>query len=66
MSRGSFAALDLRARSDWERCEFVTVTEVLLRRAEEVVLAHGIKTLDAIHIGSALVFQESYGSDSPS
>jgi hypothetical protein len=33
----------------------------MLHRAEEVVLSRAIKTLDAIHIASALLFQESSG-----
>src|SRR5271167_4724081 len=57
LSDRAFAAIDSRIKTDRERWELVAVSETLLRRAEEVVRDRGIKTLDAIHIASALLFQ---------
>ncbi|HZY60480.1 MAG TPA: type II toxin-antitoxin system VapC family toxin [Candidatus Binataceae bacterium] len=48
-----------RMRVDIERWELLECNETVLGRAEEVIEAVGGKTLDALHIASALVFQEA-------
>jgi len=53
----AFAAIKSRVRADRERWELIAVTELVLRRAEEVVCARGIKALDGIHIASALLVE---------
>lgn len=41
--------------------EIVRLTDDVLRRTEEILLHSSARTLDAIHIASALLFQESTG-----
>jgi len=62
LSDRAFTAIESRATKDRERWEYVAISETLLRRAEQVVRGGGIKTLDAIHIAAALLFQDDSGA----
>jgi len=48
-------------RADIDRWEMVEVNQPVLDRAAEVIEETGVKTLDALHIASALVFQAFSG-----
>lgn len=43
-----------RAIKDWEEFHVVDVDQPLCERAVELAERHGLKTLDAIHLASAL------------
>ncbi len=65
ISAHSFDAIVARLQSDREHFELVEVNVVVLGRAEEVIRKAGVRTLDAVHIACALVFQELSGRRVP-
>lgn len=55
--------LDLRKavnhiREGVKYAEIVNVTDEVLKKAEAITLNHGARAMDAVHIASALVFEE--------
>ena len=50
-------------KKDLPYLEIVRLTDDVLRRTEEILLHSTVRTLDAVHIASALLFQESTGID---
>lgn len=68
---GDVADVDLQAvlrrltedRSHWE---FVDLTTDVLDRAEQVIQRTGVRTLDAVHLASALTIQAANGRRRPS
>lgn len=56
-----FAAIVSRLDGDRQMWELLEITPLVLGRAEELVRTRGLRTLDAIHVGSALVFESSAG-----
>ena len=52
-------AIVLRARQDRGHWELVEVSSLVLDRAEELMPATGLRTLDALHLASALLVQTS-------
>jgi uncharacterized protein len=61
LSERSFSAIAARMRADREHWELVEITDSVLGRAEEVIRQAGVRTLDALHIASALAFRELSG-----
>ena len=59
----TFDMLVNRVKKDLPYLEIVRLTDDVLRRAEEILLHSTVRTLDAVHIASALLFQESTGID---
>lgn len=57
----SYAAIIARMRADRAHWELVELGEAVLGRAEDVISQTGVRTLDALHVASALVFQEWSG-----
>lgn len=51
-----------RVGADRRHWTLVETTNDVLRTAEELLEAHPLRTLDAIHVGSALVFQRRLGA----
>jgi len=51
-----------RERRTWE---LVAITSLVLSRAEELIRYHTLRTLDAVHVASALIFQTDTGSHVP-
>ncbi len=47
--------------TDRARWELIGPTSLVLSRAEELVRAHALRTLDAVHLASALIFQAETG-----
>jgi predicted nucleic acid-binding protein len=48
---------------DWPDLVRVPVTESLLERAETLAWEHGLRGYDAVHLASALTWQESVGEE---
>ena len=48
--------------SDWPDLLRVPVTEALVERAQTLAWEHGLRGYDAVHLGSALTWQESAGA----
>jgi uncharacterized protein len=65
LDQRSFAAIVSGMRADRAHWELVELGASVLGRAEEVVQAAGVRTLDALHIASALAFQELSGVHVP-
>ena len=61
LSERSFVAIMSRMSADREHWEFIEISAPVLDRAEEVIRRAGVRTLDALHIASALVFRELSG-----
>lgn len=57
----TFDRLVNRVKKDLPYLEIVRLTDDVLRRTEEILLHSTVRTLDAVHIASALLFQESTG-----
>jgi len=58
-------AILARMRRDRAYWELVEVTGLVLDRAEELIRGTGLRTLDAIHVASALIFQGASGMAIP-
>ena len=61
LSDRHFQAMLLRVQADRAYWELVEVTPLVLTQAEDLVRTTGLRALDAIHVGSALAFQNSSG-----
>jgi len=61
ISERDFGTILSQMRADSDRWELVEVNKPVLDRAAEVIEETGVKTLDALHIASALVFQAFSG-----
>lgn len=48
---------------DWPDLLRVTVTDALVERAEALAWEHGLRGYDAVHLASALTWQESAGEE---
>lgn len=59
----TFDRLVNRVKKDLPYIEIVRLTDEVLVRTEEILLHSTVRTLDAVHIASALLFQESTGID---
>ena len=57
----TFDRLVNRVKKDLPYLEIIRLTDDVLRRTEEILLQSTVRTLDAVHIASALLFQESTG-----
>ena len=57
----TFDRLVNRVKKDLPYIEIVRLTDDVLRRTEELLLQSTVRTLDAVHVASALLFQESTG-----
>jgi len=61
LTRRDFAAIRARLRKDRSYWELVEVGEIVLNQAEELAQKTGLRTLDALHLGSVLTFQAASG-----
>jgi predicted nucleic acid-binding protein len=61
LSERSFDAILSRMRSDREHWELVEPNAAVLNRGEEMINRAKVRTLDALHLASALVFQDLSG-----
>lgn len=58
-------AILARLRGDRDYWELVEVSRLVLERAEDLIRATGLRSLDAIHVASALIFQGAAGVSPP-
>ena len=65
LSDRSFAAIVSRLHSDRDHWELIEINAAVLSRAEAVIAMPKSRTLDALHIASALAFQELSGLSTP-
>lgn len=61
LAQRDFLAIRSRLRKDRSYWELVEVGEIVLNQAEELVQKSGLRTLDALHLASALTFQAASG-----
>lgn len=61
LAEQDFAVILPRMRQDRSYWELVAVTPLVLTHAEELIRTTGVKTLDALHLASALAFQAMSG-----
>lgn len=60
-----FAAILSRLHEDRAQWELVEVSPLVLSRAEELILKTSLRTLDALHLASAITFQAATGMTIP-
>lgn len=65
LTQRDFVAIRSRLRKDRSYWELVEVGEIVLNQAEELIKKTGLKTLDALHLASALTFQVASGLTIP-
>jgi predicted nucleic acid-binding protein len=65
LTQRNFLAIRSRLHKDRAYWELVEVGPIVLSQAEELVQKTGLKTLDALHIASALAFQAASGLTIP-
>lgn len=65
LTQRDFSAIRSRLRKDRHYWELVEVGEIVLNRAEELAHKSGLRTLDALHLASALTFQAASGLTIP-
>jgi predicted nucleic acid-binding protein len=65
MTRANYHAMVARVKQDRLYWQLVEPVPQVLTKAEEIVASHNVRTLDAIHIASTLVIQDSIGMALP-
>ncbi len=65
ISEQDYSAILARIKRDRAFWELVELTPSVLTKAEEIVLKWNVRTLDAVHLASAVVFQDSIGRSLP-
>ncbi|HEX6769200.1 MAG TPA: type II toxin-antitoxin system VapC family toxin, partial [Candidatus Binatia bacterium] len=65
ITRANYNAIIARVKTDCSFWQLVESVLQVLAKAEEVVVKHHVRTLDAIHIASALIIQQSLHSPLP-
>jgi predicted nucleic acid-binding protein len=61
LTKRDFSAILSRLRGDRDYWEVVQVSPLVLERGEGLIRTTGLRSLDAIHVASALVFQAGSG-----
>ncbi len=65
LAQRDFTAIVARMQEDREYWELVEVSPLVLGRAEELIQSTSLRTLDAVHVASALAFESSSGMRVP-
>jgi predicted nucleic acid-binding protein len=65
LTEKNFEVIASRMNKDRGLWELVELSPLVLTRAEELVQSTGVRTLDAIHLASALTFQAAIGMRIP-
>ncbi len=65
LSSQDFAVIESRVREDRAYWHLIELSPLVLVRAEELVQKSNLRTLDAVHVAAALVFQEASGARVP-
>lgn len=65
LTQRDFLAIRSRLHKDRSYWELVEVGAIVLSQAEELVQTVGLRTLDALHVASALAFQAASGLTIP-
>lgn len=65
ISEQDYSAILGRVKQDQAFWELLELTPSVLARAEEIVLKWNVRTLDAVHLASAIVFRDSIGRSLP-
>jgi predicted nucleic acid-binding protein len=65
LSRQNYASILSRVKQDRSFWQLVEPVPPVLTKAEEIVVAYNVRTLDAVHLASAIVIQDSIGAPFP-
>ena len=65
ITRPNYNAIVARVKTDRTFWQLVESVPQVLTKAEEVVVNHNVRTLDAIHLASALIIQQSLHTPFP-
>ena len=65
ITRPNYNAIVSRVKTDRSFWQLVESVPQVFTKAEEVVLNHNVRTLDAIHLASALIIQQSLNTPIP-
>ena len=61
LTERDFVAMLARLREDRAYWDLIEVSSMVLGRAEELVRREALRTLDAVHVASALTFEMAHG-----
>jgi len=65
ITQANYNSIISRLTNDRSYWQLVEVVPQLLSKAEELVKTENVRTLDAIHIASAIIIQESFSTPLP-
>ena len=65
MTKQHYTSILTRVKQDRAFWQLVEPVPPVLAKAEELVVAHDVRALDAIHLASAIVIQDSIGTPLP-
>ena len=65
ISRQSYASILSRVKQDRLFWQLVEPVPQVLAKAEEIVMAYNVRTLDALHLASAMIIQDSIETTIP-
>jgi len=65
LSRQNYASILSRVKQDRSFWQLVEPVPPVLTKAEALVVAYNVRTLDAVHLASAIVIQDSIGAQFP-
>jgi len=65
ITKQHYTAILTRVKQDRDFWQLVEPVPQVLARAEELVAAYNVRTLDAIHLSSAIIIQDSMGRPLP-
>src|SRR5262249_28413379 len=65
MTRQNYSSILARVKQDRVFWQLVEPVPVVLGKAEELVAAYDVRTLDALHLASAIVIQDSINAPLP-
>lgn len=58
VSQNRASAMRIRFQHDWQNCIRIEVSDVVIEQAEVLAWNHGLRGYDAVHLASALLWQE--------
>jgi predicted nucleic acid-binding protein len=65
LNRQNYASILSRVKQDRSFWQLVEPVPPVLTKAEEIVVAYNVRSLDAIHLASAIIIQDSIGTPLP-
>ena len=65
ITRPNYNSILSRVKQDRSFWQLVEAVPLVLAKAEELVIAYNVRSLDAVHLASAMIIQDSIGTPLP-